>query len=79
MTHHSVMTSSLRILNVKLTNLMIFRVILIITVRHIYLKMLSQLYSINVNPDARKPPRADTKHSPAVQRKQAKPASVFFD
>ena len=53
--------------NLKLTNLMIFRVISIITVRQTYLKMLFPLLLINVSPDAQRAPLADTKCPPAAK------------
>ena len=53
--HHSVMTSSLRIKKFKkLTNLVIFRAIPIITVVQTYLEMLSPLQLINVTPGGHK-------------------------
>ena len=77
MTHHSVMTSSLRIKKFKLTNLVFFRVISIITVGQTYLEMLSPLYITNVTPGDRREPPADTKCPPAAQRKQAKRACKY--
>ena len=50
----------------KLTNLVIFRVILIIIVAQMYLEMLSPLLLINATPRARRAPPADTKCPPAA-------------
>ena len=50
---------------------MIFRVISILTLKQMYLDMLSPLFITNVNPGPQRAPPADTKCPPAAQRKQA--------
>ena len=72
MAHHSVMTSSLRIINFKINKFDYFSSDIILTVRQTYLGMLPPLLLINVSPAAQRAPMADTKCPPAAQRKQAK-------
>ena len=77
------MTSSLRIKIYKLTNLVIFHAISIITVAGVFMDVISLIINqcdpfmslINVTPLWR---LADTKCPPAAQRKQAKRACVYI-
>ena len=73
MTQNPVMTSSFASKIEKLANFVIFRVISIITLRQMYLEMLSTIYLINVDLGAQRAPPVDALRPPAAQHKQAKP------
>ena len=74
MSHHSVMTSSLRIKILKIDKFGDFSCDIDYNSRQACLWMLSPLKLINVTPGAHRAAPADTKCPPAAQRKQAKRA-----
>ena len=77
MTHHSVMTSSLRIKNVKIDKFGDFSCDIDYSSRTDVFRDVFPIYLINVIPGARRAPLADTKCPLAAQRKQAKRACVL--
>ena len=80
MTHHSVMTSSLRIKISKLTNFVIFRVISILTLRWTYLEMISPLLLTNLT--SRQPKGASggqkVSDSRAAQTSEARLYTIYI-
>ena len=62
----------------KLSNLVIFRAISIITVGQPIWRFYLPYNLTNVTPGARREPPADTKYPPAAQRKQAKRACLYI-
>ena len=78
MTHHFVMTSSLRIKIFKFGTFCDFSFDINYNSRTKYLGMLSPLLLIYITPGVQRPPQKDTKCLPATQRKQTKRACYLL-
>ena len=77
MTHHSVMTSSLRIKIQKIDKFGDFSSDIDFNTKMDIFRDVIPLELTNVTPGDRKEPYADTKCPPAAQRKQAKRACLY--